>query len=61
LSGFLTPRSWRYTFATSFIRKNGNVAVLKELLGHSTMRTTQKYLHFNKQDLLKGYLDVFDD
>ena len=55
------PHSWRHTFATSFIRKNGNIAVLKELLGHSTVRTTQKYLHFNKQDLLKGYVTVFDD
>lgn len=55
------PHSWRHTFATSFIRKNGNIVILKELLGHSNVRTTQKYLHFDKKDLIKGYVTVFDD
>jgi integrase/recombinase XerD len=55
------PHSWRHTFATSFIRNKGNIAILKELLGHSNVRTTQKYLHFDKQDLLDGYVTVFED
>lgn len=55
------PHSWRHTFATSFVRKNGNIAILKELLGHSNVRTTQKYLHFDKQNLIDGYVTVFDD
>jgi site-specific recombinase XerD len=55
------PHSWRHTFATSFIRKNGNIAILKELMGHTSVRTTQKYLHFDKQALLDGYVTVFED
>jgi site-specific recombinase XerD len=55
------PHSWRHTFATSFIRNKGNIVILKELLGHSNVRTTQKYLHFDKQDLLDGYVTVFED
>jgi integrase len=34
------PHSWRHTFATSFIRNKGNIVILKELLGHSNVRTT---------------------
>ena len=55
------PHSWRNTFATSFICKNGNIVILKELLGHSNVRTTQNNLHLDKQDLNKGNVTVIDE
>jgi integrase/recombinase XerD len=35
----------RHTFATTFIKSGGNVMYLKDMLGHSELRTTQIYVH----------------
>ena len=51
--------AWRHTFATNFIKKGGNVVLLKEPMGHSNLKTTQKYLHLGKDDLIKGYIDPY--
>ena len=40
----LGPHTLRHTFATNFIINGGDVAVLKDLLGHRTIATTQKYV-----------------
>lgn len=32
----ISPHKWRYTFATSFVDNNGNMEVLRMLLGHTT-------------------------
>jgi site-specific recombinase XerD len=51
----VSPHKWRHTFATRFSRNNGNIEALRMLLGHSNLKTTQKYLHLNKDDLKKSY------
>lgn len=33
----------RHTFATMLVEKNVNIVVVKELLGHSNIRTTMVY------------------
>jgi len=35
----------RHTFATRFLRRGGNVVVLKDLLGHSSFNDTMIYIH----------------
>jgi integrase len=37
--------SARHTFATNFLRAGGDIGQLCRLMGHSDIRTTQKYLH----------------
>lgn len=41
----LTPHLLRHTFSTSYIVGGGSVEILRILLGHTSIETTQKYLH----------------
>ena len=41
----ITPHRLRHTFATHLIRNSVDVKTVQELLGHSDMRTTSRYLH----------------
>jgi integrase/recombinase XerD len=56
----ITPHKWRHTFATSFLRKGGDLETLRMLLGHSNLKTTQKYLHLNHQDIRKTYQTIMN-
>jgi hypothetical protein len=38
-----SPRTFRHTFAVSFLRSGGNVFTLHELLGHTDLKMTNKY------------------
>jgi integrase len=35
----------RHTFATSFLRNNGNLVLLQNILGHSNVTQTSRYAH----------------
>lgn len=41
----------RHTFASYLAQKGQSVYVLKELLGHSEIKTTQIYTHLSGQNL----------
>jgi site-specific recombinase XerD len=47
----VSPHTARHTFAITFLRNGGNVYSLKELLGHTDLRTSQKYLNLSQADL----------
>lgn len=47
------PHILRHTFATRLMRKT-NARVVQELLGHSSMTSTQIYTHPNQDDLKKA-------
>lgn len=55
----ITPHKWRHTFATNFINANGNIEMLRVFLGHTSITTTQRYLHVNLQSMRNEYFRVF--
>ena len=55
----ITPHSLRHAFATHALENGMNILVLKELLGHTSLRTTMIYLHLAK-DYLKAVTSPFD-
>ncbi len=38
----ISPHKWRHTFATNFVNRNGNMEVLRIILAHSSLSTTQR-------------------
>ena len=51
----------RHTFATYLVLNNVNSRIIQELLNHSNIATTEKYMHLN-QDVQKKIINkVFND
>jgi integrase/recombinase XerC len=47
----LSPHTLRHTFATMLLKQGENILTIKELLSHKNLRTTERYLHINGEDL----------
>ncbi len=56
--GIVHAHLLRHTFATRYLENGGHIYELKELLGHSTLRMTQNYLH-NAQTRISKDFDIF--
>ena len=43
------PHSFRHLFAIEFLKRNPNIALLSDLLGHSSVQTTSIYLRLSHE------------
>ena len=51
----VTPHTLRHSFATNFLKNNGNMRYLSTMLGHSSLDTTMIYTHVVDNDLREQY------
>lgn len=54
----VSPHILRHSYATSLITGGADLRVVQELLGHSSLLSTQIYMHIQKQNL-KDTLEVY--
>ena len=55
LPDYVTPHALRHTFATALLADGADIRSLQELLGHSSLSTTQLYTKVNMAEITNAY------
>lgn len=55
------PHDLRHTFATDLLRLTNDVILVKDVLGHQSIITTQRYTHTSDEEIASSLGDVFSD
>lgn len=55
----VTPHVLRHTFATDMLNNGCDIKIVQELLGHSTLKTTEVYTHVTNDRLKEVYYRCF--
>lgn len=49
------PHSFRHLYAIEFLKNNSNIALLADLMGHSSVNTTSIYLKLSKEEQMRQF------
>jgi integrase/recombinase XerD len=47
----VTPHVFRHTFGTNAAARDVNAFIIKDIMGHSSLQTTNKYIHLQTADM----------
>ena len=50
-----SPHILRHTFATAMLENGADIKVVKELLGHSSLSSTEIYTHVSSKEIMMNY------
>ncbi len=51
IKGIISLHKWRHTFASQLVQNNVRIEIIKELLGHSSIKETLIYAHLRPENL----------
>ena len=57
----ITPHALRHSFATHLLAQGSDLRSIQELLGHSSLNSTQRYTEVNLEKIQKEYKKAFPD
>ncbi|MFC1774948.1 tyrosine-type recombinase/integrase [Nanoarchaeota archaeon] len=57
----VSPHVLRHTFAVSYLHRGGNIRALQEILGHSSLMTTDIYLNYSGQRVIDDFQRIWNN